>query len=122
VLLDVFHIEYANIEVTFLAWRAKTLFKAVVPGDLASHQMFRFDHEFGITDTATWSDIAYNRAEFILRTIKEQNNNAQVDPLSPNSPNTNIILTSKSDDALTPTPANISHPKNEKRGSSMCTQ
>jgi hypothetical protein len=117
VFLDVFYIQYANIEVILLASRVKTLFKAVVLGDLASHQMFCFYHEFDITDTATWSDLSYNRAESILRAMKEQNNKAQVDPLAPNSPNTNLILTPESNDAPTPTPTSTSRPKNRKRGS-----
>jgi hypothetical protein len=82
VLLDVFYIEYTNIEATLPTWRAKTLLKAVVLGDLVLHQMFRFYHKFGITDTATWSDVSYDRAESILRAMKEQNNKAQVDPLA----------------------------------------
>jgi hypothetical protein len=99
VFLDVFHIEYVNIESTFSAWRAKNLLKAVVPRDLAPYQMFRFYHEFGITETATWSDLSYDRAEIILRTMKEQNNKAQVDPSPSNAPNRIPILASESDDA-----------------------
>jgi hypothetical protein len=117
VLLDVFHIEYANIEATLSAWRAKTLLKAVIPIELAPHQMFRFYHEFGITNTATWSDLSYDRVESILRAMKEHNNKAQVDPLALNPPNTNLILTSESDNAPTPTPVSTSRPKNGKRGS-----
>jgi hypothetical protein len=94
VLLNVFHIEYANIETTLPTWRAKTLLKVVVPIELAPHQMFRFYHEFGITDTATWSDLSYDPAESILRAIKEQKNKAHVYQLAPNPPNTNAFLTS----------------------------
>jgi hypothetical protein len=82
VLLDVFYIEYTNIEATLPTWRAKTLLKAVVLGDLVPHQMFRFYHKFGIIDTATWSDVSCDCVEFILRAMKEQNNKAQVDPLA----------------------------------------
>ena len=72
VLLDVFHIQYANIKATLLAWRAKTLLKTAVLGDLVPHQMFQFYHEFFITDTTTWSDLSYERAESILRAMKEE--------------------------------------------------
>ena len=58
------------------------MFKNVVYEDLASHQMFRFNHEFGITDTASWSDLSYDRAEIILRTTKEEIMQGQIDPWS----------------------------------------
>ena len=121
VLLDVFHIQYANIEAMFPTWRAKTLLKTVVPGDLAPHQIFRFYHEFGITDTTTWSDLPYNHAESILRAMKEKIIQAQIDPLAPNPSNTNPNLTSESDDAPIPTPTSTSRPKNGKRCPWVCT-
>ena len=119
--LDVFHIPYAGIEATLSVWRAKTLLKTIVPGDLPLHQMFHFYHEFSITDTITWSDLSYDRTESILRKMKEENIQAQVDPLAPNPPNTNPNLTSKFDDAPIPTPTSISRPKNGKRGFWVCT-
>ena len=57
VLLDVFHIQYANIEATLPAWRAKTTFKSVVPGDLAPHQMFRFYHEFVVMNMVSYTKL-----------------------------------------------------------------
>ena len=117
VLLDMFHISYAVIEATFLAWRAKTLLKTVVPGDLPPHQMFRFYHEFSKTDTTTWSDLSYDYVESILRKMKEKNIQAQVDPLACNPPNTNPNLTLEFDDAPIPTLTSIFRPKHGKRGS-----
>ena len=88
------------------------MLKSVEPGDLESHQMFRFYHEFGITDTTLWSDLSYDRAEIILRMMKEENIQWQVDPLAPTPPNQNI--TSESDGAPKPTIASTSRPKNRK--------
>ena len=62
-----FHIQYANIEATLPTWRAKTLLKTVVPRDLGA-----LYHEFGITDITTLSDLSYDQAESILRTMKEE--------------------------------------------------
>ena len=67
VFLDVFYIQYANIEATLPSWRTKMLLKTVVFWDLAPHQMFRFYHEFGITDTTTWSD-----HDFLVELNQEQ--------------------------------------------------
>ena len=111
VLMDVFHIQYTNIEATLHAWRPKTLFKTVVPWGLTPHQMFRFYHEFGIIDTTTWSDLSYDRAESILRTMKEENIQVQVDSLAPNPPNTNSNLTSESNEAPILTSTSTSRPK-----------
>ena len=58
------------------------MLKSVVLGDLAPYHMFRFYHEFGITDTTSWSDFSYDRAEIILRTMKKVNMQGQVDPLA----------------------------------------
>ena len=118
-LLDVFHIQYTDIEATLPAWKAKTMLKNVVSGDLAPHQMFRFYHEFGITDTTSWSDLSYDRAEIILRTMKEEIMQGQVDPLAPTLPNQKI--TSESDSAPKPTIASIIRPKNGKRNSWVYT-
>ena len=82
VFLDAFHVQYANIKATLPAWRAKILFKIVVSGDLAPHQMFRFYYEFGITNTTTWSDLSYDRAESILRAMKEKYIQTQIDLLA----------------------------------------
>ena len=70
--MDIFHILYTDIKTTLPAWRAKTMLKNVVYGDLAPQQMFRFYHEFGITDTTSWFDLSYDRAEIILRMMKEE--------------------------------------------------
>ena len=85
------------------------MFKSVVFGDLMSHQMFRFYHDLGLTDTTSWSDISYDRVEIILRTMKEEIMQGQVDPLALTPPNQNI--TSESDDAPKPTIASIFRPK-----------
>jgi hypothetical protein len=70
-LVDVFQVQYANIEVTRPAWIAKTLLKTIVYGDLTPHQMFRLYHEFGITNITTWSDLSYDHVESILLAIKK---------------------------------------------------
>jgi hypothetical protein len=46
---------------------------SVILGGLVPHQMFRFNHEFRITDTTTLSDISYDRAESIFCAMKEEN-------------------------------------------------
>ena len=56
------------------------MLKSVVPRDLAPRQMFRFYHRLGTIDTTLWSDIFYDHAEIILRTMKEENMQGQVDP------------------------------------------
>ena len=66
VLQDVFYVQYANIEVMLSVWRVKTLLKTVVFRNLVPHQMFHLYHEFGITDTTTWSGLSYNHAVSIL--------------------------------------------------------
>ena len=114
-LLDVFHIPYTDIEATLPAWRAKTMLKNAISGDLAPHQMFRFYHEFGITDTTSWSDLSYDRAEIILRTMKEEATQGHVNPLAPIPPHQKT--TSDSDGAPKPSTASTSRPKNGKRSS-----
>ena len=113
--LDVFHIQLTDIETTFFAWRTKTMLKNAVSGDLAPHQMFRFYHEFGIIDTTSWSDLSYDHAEIILRTMKEEAMSGQIDPLAPFPPHQKI--TSESDGAPKLSIASISRPKNGKRSS-----
>ena len=108
ILLDVFHIQYIDIEATLPAWKAKTMLKNVVSWDLAPHQMFRFYHEFGITETTSWLDLSYDRAEIILRTMKEQNMQGHDDLLAP---------ISESNGAPKVTIASTSRPKNGKRSS-----
>ena len=114
-LLDVFHIQLTDIETTFSAWRTKTMLKNAVSGDLAPHQMFRFYHEFGITDTTSWSDLSYDHAEIILRTMKEEAMSGQIDPLAPFPPHQKI--TSESDGAPKLSIASTSRPKNGKQSS-----
>ena len=106
--MDVFHIPYTDIEATLPAWKAKTMLKSVVSGDLAPHQMFKFYNEFGLTDTSSWSDLSYDRAEIILRTMKEKNMQGHDDLLAP---------TSESDGAPKTTIASTSCSKNGKRSS-----
>ena len=48
------------------------MLKNVVSEDLTSHQMFGFYHEFGITDTTSWSDHSYDRGKIILRRMKKE--------------------------------------------------
>ena len=91
------------------------MLKSTVSGDLAPHQMFRFYYEFGITDTTSWSDLSYDRAEIILRTMKEEAMQRQVDPLASIPPHQKI--TSESDGAPKPSIASTSRPKNGKRSS-----
>ena len=107
ILLDVFHIQYIDIEATILAWKAKTKLKNVVSGDLAPHQMFRFFHEFGITETTSWSDLSYDRAEII--THDEKGEHAGHDDL--------LAPISESNSAPKVTIASISRPNNRKRSS-----
>ena len=91
------------------------MLKSVVSGDLAPHQMFRFYHKFGITDTTSWSDLSYDRTEIILCTMKEVIMQGQVNLLALTPPNQNITL--ESDSAPKPTIANTFRPKNGKRSS-----
>ena len=122
VLLDVFQVQYGTIEATQPAWRSKILLKTVVFGDLAPHQIFRFYNEFGITDTTIWSDLSYDRAESILRAIKEENMQIQMDTVALIPSSANPILNVGFDDALVPALAGPSRPKNGKRDASASTQ
>ena len=89
------------------------MLKSVVSVDLTPHHMFRFYHEFYKTDTTSRSDLSYDRAKIILRTIKEENMQGQINPLAPILPNQNI--TSESDGAPIPSIASTFRPKNGKR-------
>ena len=71
------------------------MLKNIVSDDLAPHQMFMFYHEFGITDTTSWSDLSYDRAEIILCTMKEEIMQGKIDALAPTPQNQ--IITSESD-------------------------
>lgn len=77
-----FHVQYANIEVTLIAWTTNTLLKTVVFGDLAPHQMFRFYHEFGITYLTTWSNLSFDPAISIFSAMKAEDIQIQIDPLA----------------------------------------
>lgn len=57
VILDALDVQYVNIVVTFLAWRAKTMLKTVIFINLVSHQIFFFYHKFGITYTTSWFNL-----------------------------------------------------------------
>ena len=58
ILLRAFNIDIEDVENTLPAWKAKSLLKQNVTGDLASYQIFRFYQDFGIKDTL--SDVTYH--------------------------------------------------------------
>ena len=58
------------------------MLKTAVSGDSVSYQMFRFYHEFGITDTTIWSDLSFDRTQFILCAIKEEDIHTQIEPMA----------------------------------------
>jgi hypothetical protein len=62
ILLDLFQIDYAGDIDKLTVWKAKSMIKTVVPGDLKIYQMFRFYHKFCITNPAVCSDLSFKQA------------------------------------------------------------
>jgi hypothetical protein len=91
------------------------MLKTVVPGDLGTHQMFRFYHEFCITDPATWSDLSFKQATALLEALtSEREATAGLKAPTPNLvvPNTTVGVTNV---------PSSSRPKNGKRAASTST-
>ncbi len=61
VMLEVFGLEYMDIEDNLANWKAKKMLKEVVTRDLAPFQMYKFYSDFEIMDTNMWSDYHLNK-------------------------------------------------------------
>jgi hypothetical protein len=59
VMLEVFRLEYVDIEDNLTKWKAKQMSKEVVIGDLAPFQMYKFYLDFEIVDMSTWSNLSF---------------------------------------------------------------
>jgi hypothetical protein len=115
ILLDLFQIDYADDVDQLTVWKAKAMLKTVVPGDLGTYQMFRFFHEFHITDPAAWSDLSFKQAATLLEALtSEREAAASFEAPAPNPvlPNTTVGVTNV---------ASSSRPKNGKRAASTFT-
>ena len=114
ILLDLFQIDYAADIDKLTVWKAKSMLKTVVPGDLGTHQMFRFYHEFHITDHAAWSDLSFKQASTLLEALSfEREAAAGIEAPAPNHvvPSGIVGVTN----------ASSSRPKNGKRAASTST-
>jgi hypothetical protein len=72
ILLDLFQIDYAGDIDKLTVWKAKSMLRMVIQGDLGTHQMFRFYHEFCITDLAAWSDLSFKQATALLEALTSE--------------------------------------------------
>lgn len=69
VLLRAFNVEYEAIEDVLPQWKAKSMLKSQVAGDIAPHQMFKFYNDFDVKDTSQWGDLSYEEADVIQKTM-----------------------------------------------------
>ena len=72
ILLRAFNINIEDVENMLPTWKAKSLLKQNVTGDLAPYQMFWFYQDFGIKDTFEWGDLSYEEAEQLLKKMKSK--------------------------------------------------
>ena len=96
ILLDLFQIDYAGDKDKLIVWKAKLMLKTIVLEDLGTHQMFRFYHEFRITDPAAWSDLSFKQATALLKALNpEREVVAGLEAPAPNLvvPNTTVGIT-----------------------------
>jgi hypothetical protein len=115
ILLGLFQIDYAGDIDKLIVWKAKSMLKTVVPGDLGTHQMFRFYHEFCITDPTVWSDLSFKQATALLEALTSEREVAAVlKAPTPNSVVPNTIV------GVTNIPSS-SRPKNGKHTASTST-
>ena len=112
ILLRAFNIDIEDVENTLPAWKAKSLLKQNVTGDLTPYQIFRFYQDFRIKDTSEWGDLSYEEAEQLL---KKMENKEDMRSTSVTSTDTNIppllAPTPIEQNAVLPTP----RPKNRRR-------
>ena len=64
-----FNINIKDVEDTLLAWKAKSMLKKNVMGDLTPFQKFPFYNNSGVKDTALWGDLSFEEAEELLKTM-----------------------------------------------------
>ena len=96
ILLDLFQIYYADDIDKLTVWKVKSMLKSVLPRDLGTHQMFRFYHEFGITDPAIWSDLSFKKTTALLEALtSELEADVGLEATAPNPvvPNTTVGVT-----------------------------
>ena len=72
ILLDFFQIDYAGDIDKLTVWKAKSMLKTVVPGYLGIYQIFRFYHEFRITDHAAWYDLSFKQTTALLEALTSE--------------------------------------------------
>jgi len=115
ILLNLFQIDYAGDIDKLTVWKAKSMLKTVVLGDLGIHQMFQFYHEFRITDPAVWSDLSFKQAMALLEALTSERETAA--RLETPAPNPVVLNTTV---GVTNVPS-FSRPKNGKHAASMST-
>jgi hypothetical protein len=87
ILLRAFNIDIEDVEDTLPVWKAKSMLKQNVTGDLAPFQMFRFYQDFGIKDISVWGDLSFEDTEQLLKTMA---NKEDMSSTSVTSTDTNI--------------------------------
>jgi hypothetical protein len=75
VMLEVFELEYVDIENNLTNWKAKKMLKKVVTRDLTPFQMYKFYLDFKIVDMGIWSNLSFEEASNLIEHMV--NNNTQ---------------------------------------------
>ena len=61
--MDLFDINYVEVEDTLTVWKGKSMIKSEVFGSIAPFQMFTFLTEYVLTDSSDWADLDYKQAK-----------------------------------------------------------
>ena len=70
ILLRAFNVDIEDENDKLPAWKAKSMLKQNVIGDLAPFQMFQFYFDFGIKDTSVRGDLSFEDAEELLTSME----------------------------------------------------
>jgi hypothetical protein len=73
VMLEVFGLNYVDIEDNLTNWKAKKMLKEVLIRDLPTFEMYKFSSDFKIVDTIMWLNLSFEEASNLIEHIANNN-------------------------------------------------
>jgi len=72
-MLEVFGLEYVDIEKNLTNWKAKKMLKKVAIGDFTPFQMYKLYWNFEIMDTNMWLDLLFEQTSNLIEDMVNNN-------------------------------------------------
>ncbi len=73
VMLEVFGLEYVDIEENLNNWKAKKMLKKIATRDFTPFQMYKLYSNFEIMDTNMWLDLLFEQASNLIKDMANNN-------------------------------------------------